>query len=312
MVKTPDDLFQFCYWFHRAWENVDTTTMPEEDTGGTIKSAMRAWFLERAAGFCRQTEEMEEQERRAILLRLGQCYVFMDGGASVLDNARELYLRTLLADQWEEIYATAVNYIKTRRIMLSVDELRVLAKYWRVSLRVNGETYGTDEHDILFSVSLTNPSQNHWEVIIPDNTSLEFRRENLRLPSSEPQRSEYPDMSTANLKIPAFQHQNKTSYANTRQAPLPSLAPFDFSEIRDSLTTWEQVTLARLQTPTPDQENIFSIDAITKSLTNKQAELEQITQLVEQEQIKTAPTTRGNNQTCGQYWRVIVMMMTIF
>ena len=271
--ETLDDLFQFCYRFHSAWNNVNTTT-------GTIKLAMREWFLERAARFCHQAEETEEQAQYANLLRLGQCYVFMDGSPSVLDNARELYLRTLLKDTWDDLYTDAISYIETAGTQLSVDELRVLAKHWQVSLRVDGYEYGADENDTLFSISLTNPALNHWQVIIAENLNPKFYQDygiNQNQPTIQ--------ASSLNFKSAIYPQITEIPQIQTTHQLQESLPFFDFTEIINELAAWESTNIAHLQTSSTITENT-DINVIIESVQKKEVKLAKLSKQITQGQAR--------------------------
>ena len=88
-----------------------------------------------------------------------------------------LFSNYFITNKWGEIYKNYCEYIKSNSVMLSADELGCLAKRWCVQLKVQfkqgKKAYSTyDNIDTnLLHVTLCNPTQIHWQVVVDDEDS---------------------------------------------------------------------------------------------------------------------------------------------
>lgn len=98
--------------------------------------------------------------------------------AAIMQSCKSLYFRYYLNTRWEAVYVRYCIYVRDNTVMLSADELSVLADYWHVQLVIHfpGRVYQTfsQQNAALLQVALNNPSQIHWQVSsdyqLPDET----------------------------------------------------------------------------------------------------------------------------------------------
>ncbi|MCE5293000.1 MAG: hypothetical protein LLF94_00115 [Chlamydiales bacterium] len=80
------------------------------------------------------------------------------------DRALDVFIKSLVRPVWPNLFASYVAYLKGNSIMVTVDELGILAEKWGVDLFVHEWPEGEASLSTKLRVCLTNPSQNHWQV----------------------------------------------------------------------------------------------------------------------------------------------------
>lgn len=162
------DLANTCRQFHLLWQDVSETDASIE-IRKVIKEEAAQWFLQRANQLISDRIKVGIVDWKEILPILGRCYQWMIGGESILDNAKTLFIQSRVSSDWEGIFTRYLDYIRVNSVMLSADELGVLACKWNVGLTVrfpDRAPYQSFSKDQVFTLQITlaNPTRDHWQV----------------------------------------------------------------------------------------------------------------------------------------------------
>lgn len=148
-----------------------------EDAGlpaarNALKDAVEAWFLgeidQRLDSL--KNERFEFQDYMNALMDMARCYKDAGfGTADLVHNAKSLYVRYRVKENWEMLYGNYIQYVQTNAPQLSADELGALANHRNVNLTIvfsDGQRYSsTVINPAATKVVLCNPSLVHWQVV---------------------------------------------------------------------------------------------------------------------------------------------------
>lgn len=97
----------------------------------------------------------------------GQVYSLPNYDDIIDAETMRLLLRNLIHAQWPSIFSRYVDYVKNEPVMLTADELMLLAKKWKVSLNIFEWRLQNNVEGQL-KICLTNPKQYHWQVYLEE------------------------------------------------------------------------------------------------------------------------------------------------
>jgi acyl-coenzyme A synthetase/AMP-(fatty) acid ligase/thioesterase domain-containing protein len=204
-------LIQLKKLYRAAWERV-RTDQASETQRQVFNEVIRKYFIQ-----CYITQlagkrlNIDKNRDSLLILSIVESMQFDANGnakaipslKAIISTCRGLFAELQVYQFWaSKFYPNYCHYIDTSDTKITADELACLAQYWNVQLSilmstgVDFKTY-TERNPNQLYVSLTNPSRDHWIVIV-DKESL---KKNRTMPASSSTANKVSALSPMSLPL---------------------------------------------------------------------------------------------------------------
>jgi hypothetical protein len=171
-LNLTDQYVDLMRLFNTCWLSIDREKGSPEERG-RLSEIIKMRFVKIAS----EALKSEASVNSFLMLSFASETQFGDDGSlKTIVEKREIYSRVItffadinLQENWEMVYKNYCDYISSKDVMLTADELGCLASYWKVQLTIHFNSESSYRSYLkpdnrLIQVTLSNRSQNHWQV----------------------------------------------------------------------------------------------------------------------------------------------------
>jgi hypothetical protein len=171
-LNLTDQYVDLMRLFNTCWLSIDREKGSPEERG-RLSEIIKMRFVKIAS----EALKSEASVNSFLMLSFAsETQLGDDGSLKTIVEKREIYSRVItffadinLQENWEMVYKNYCDYISSKDVMLTADELGCLASYWKVQLTIHFNSESPYRSYLkpdnrLIQVTLSNRSGNHWQV----------------------------------------------------------------------------------------------------------------------------------------------------